>query len=132
MEGDHLRFVDRAEEVDQVAEFAVIRRQYRSKKPRASWASQPPRSANHAGSVKWCKVTNERMPVARASRGRAIVRDGGSAELAGSGLDACPLERQPVSRVSHAREKLEVLGEAMEMVDRVAGRLRAALPGPCS
>ena len=51
------------------------------------------------------------------------MRDGGSAELAGSGLDACPLERQPVSRMSHPREKLEVLGEAMEMVDRVAGRL---------
>ena len=65
MEGDHLRFIDRAEEVDQVAEFCRDPATVPIKGVEGVVGEPAAPVGEPRGSVKWCKVTNERIPVAR-------------------------------------------------------------------
>ena len=101
-------------------------------------ARQPSRRARRtsAGCVKWCRVTNASRPCsAQRAEHAPVVLERRAAELARLGLDARPLERQPVRVLAQRGEQREVLRVAVVLVDRVARGLHGrrtgrVLPGP--
>ncbi len=133
---DDLRLVDRGGERHQVAErgrdaLAVAREALdRVGRQPAAGLRQPARQREVV-------QRDERRQAELLERAEhaPVVLERRRAELPRRRLDARPLERHPVRVLPQPGQQREVLGVAVELVDRVAGgldagRVRRVLPGP--
>ena len=135
MQRDDLRLVDRARERHQVAERRARRARSSARSvATASGASPAAARGEPAREVKWCSVTNAVEAVLGERPEHApVVLERGAAELARRGLDARPLERQPVGVLAERGQQREVLRRSGGTGRSRRRRARAAVvPGACS
>ena len=107
------------------ASASLARWQNAPKRSAVSSATQPPRSATQRGVVKWWK-RHDRVDAGveqRLPEGEVVV-DGGRGPLPRLGLDAAPLDREPVVVETELAHDGHVLGPAVPRVAGVAARRR--------
>src|SRR5215469_6036129 len=122
--GAEVGFVDRARDADQIAEvraraLAISRKAFGGAPVFPSAAASDP---SRRGEMMERDDRRDLVLVA-ASQNATVMVERSDGEVAGLGLDAGPLDRKAVRVEAEPREHRDILGVAMILVARVAGRL---------